>query len=298
MTAPRQILPGVTYLITRRCSEQRFFLRPSREATKIFRYALAVASERYGIVLHAFCVMSNHFHFVHTDPHAHLPDFHRDLDSIVARAMNDYLGRWDGFWDRRGYSAVQLETPGAIVEKMVYVLANPVAAALVRRGAEWPGLWSGVRGIGKGAVAVERPSEFFRARGPTPPTAELAVQAPSGFDAATLRAGLEEGLRRAEDRAAAELGAQGRSFLGAGPARAQNPNARPAKAGPRRTLSPRVATRDTWKRIEALWRLVDFREAYRRALVAWRGGARDVAFPPGTWLMRVQHGACCAAAAT
>jgi hypothetical protein len=59
MTVPRQILPGVTYLITRRCSEQRFFLRPSRKATEIFRYALAVASERYGIVLHAFCVMSN-----------------------------------------------------------------------------------------------------------------------------------------------------------------------------------------------------------------------------------------------
>jgi REP element-mobilizing transposase RayT len=294
MTVPRQILPGVTYLITRRCSEQRFFLRPSRQATEIFRYALAVASERYGIVLHAFCVMSNHFHFVLTDPHARLPDFHRDLDSLLARAMNAYLKRRDGFWERESYNAVELETPEAIVEKMVYVLANPVAAGLVRRGAEWPGLWSDPRRLGAGANTVARPDGFFRRRGPLPPSAELSLHVPSGFEAAKLIDELLERLRRDEDRAAAELGAQGRSFLGAALARVQSPNARPAPVGFRRTLRPRVATRDRWKRIEALWRFVDFREAYRRALTAWRGGARDVAFPPGTWLMRVQHGACCA----
>jgi hypothetical protein len=61
MTAPRQVLEGSTYLVTRRCSERRFFLRPSRETTEIFGYILAVMSERYGILLHAFCVLSNQY---------------------------------------------------------------------------------------------------------------------------------------------------------------------------------------------------------------------------------------------
>jgi hypothetical protein len=59
MTAPRQILPGKTHLVTRRCSERRFFLRPSKETNEIVRYLLAVLSQRYGIALHAFCVMSD-----------------------------------------------------------------------------------------------------------------------------------------------------------------------------------------------------------------------------------------------
>ncbi|HSN14760.1 MAG TPA: hypothetical protein VLT61_09020, partial [Anaeromyxobacteraceae bacterium] len=77
-----------------------------------------------------------------TDLHARLPDFNRILNGLVARATNCLLGRWKCFWDPDSYSAVRLETTNAILEKMVYVLANPVAAGLVRRGSEWPGLWS------------------------------------------------------------------------------------------------------------------------------------------------------------
>lgn len=60
VTAPRQILPGTTYMVTRRCSERRFFLRPSALTTAIFRYLLAVAASRYNVLVHAYCVMSNH----------------------------------------------------------------------------------------------------------------------------------------------------------------------------------------------------------------------------------------------
>jgi REP element-mobilizing transposase RayT len=297
MTAPRQVLQGSTYLVTRRCSERRFFLRPSRETTEIFRYVLAVMSERYGILIHAFCVLSNHVHIVLTDPHARLPDFHRDLDALVARAVNRVLHRWEAFWERDSYSAVLLETPEAVVEKMVYVLANPVAAGLVRYSSEWPGLWSDPRRIGDEGVVVDRPKRFFRAGGPLPAVARLRLHPPPGFETDQLVPELLHQLRQAEDRAAAELAAKGRSFLGVARVLAQNPNARPATCEPRRTLSPRVATRNKWKRIEALLGLVEFRTAYREALAAWRAGARGVTFPPGTWLMRVQHAVCCAAPA-
>jgi REP element-mobilizing transposase RayT len=283
--------------VTRRCSERRFFLRPTRGTTEIFRYLLAVTSERYGILLHAWCVLSNHVHIVLTDPGARLPEFHRDLDALVARAVNSSLGRWEAFWERDSYSAVRLETPEAVVEKMVYVLANPVEAGLVRRGSEWPGLWSDPRQIGSAGVEIERPKEFFRANGPLPPVARLQLHPPPGVEADAFVPDLVGQLHQAEDRAAAKLAAEGRTFLGVARVLAQKPYGRPAPGEPRRTLSPRVAAKNKWKRIEALLSLAEFRSTYRKALAAWRAGVRDAVFPPGTWLMRVQHCVLCSAPA-
>jgi putative transposase len=196
MTAARQILPGTTYLVTRRCSERRFFLRPSKRTNDIFRYILAVAASRYNIQVHAYCVLSNHFHLVVTDPHAKLPDFHRYLDGLVARAINFAIGRWEAFWDPDSYSAVRLETTEAILEKIVYVLANPVAAGLVRQASEWPGLWSGPRQLGADPVVTERPKEFFRVDGSMPASAQLQLDRPPGFETeASFGEALSNGAR-------------------------------------------------------------------------------------------------------
>jgi putative transposase len=295
MTLPRQILPGTTYLVTRRCSERRFFLRPSKRTNDIFRFVLAVAARRHGIRVHAFCVLSNHFHLVVTDPRARLPLFNRDLNGVVARAVNCSLGRWESFWDPNSYSAVRLKTPTDILQKMVYVLANPVAAGLVPRGREWPGLWSDPGLIGGDAINAERPKEFFRENGPLPASAPLQLHRPPGFESdESFVEVLAQELTEAENRAAAELRREGRSFLGVACVLSQKPRASPAPGEPRRALNPRVACRNKWGRIEALLRLAEFARAHREALDAWRAGVREVLFPAGTWLMRVQHAAPCA----
>ena len=295
MTAPRQILAGATYLVTRRCSERRLFLRPSAAVNAIFRYVLAVAAERYEIQVHAYCVLSNHFHLLVTDPRAQLPDFHRYLDGLVARAINAAMGRWEAFWDPESYSAVRLEDAATIFDKLVYVLLNPVAAGLVRRGSEWPGLWSDPGLIGGEPVQAARPERFFRKKGVLPEVAQLRLQPPPGFEAdeafvERLRARVHE----EEDAAAARHQREGRSFLTAAKALAQRPTARPAQSAPRRRLNPRVACRDPEQRIGALERLREFARDYRKALAAWREGVRDALFPEGTWLMRVRHSARCA----
>ena len=296
MTAPRQILGGTTYLVTRRCSERRFFLHPSAECTGTFRYVLAVAAARYQIDLHAFCVMSNHFHLVVTDPHARLPDFHRYLDGLVARATNACLGRWEAFWDPDSYSAVRLEDAEAVLDKMAYVLANPVAAGLVRRGSEWPGLWSDPGLIGGEPVLADRPGAFFRKDGPMPSVARLALIRPPGFEAdEAFVERLRQRIQDDEDRVAARLADEGRTFLSAPAVLAQDPVDGPKSREPRRRTDPRVATRNVERRVAALQRLRDFARSYREALDAWTEGARDVLFPHGTWLMRVRHAAPCAA---
>jgi len=44
MSLPRAIVPGRRYMITRRCSERRFFMRPDRETNNAFVYCLALAA--------------------------------------------------------------------------------------------------------------------------------------------------------------------------------------------------------------------------------------------------------------
>jgi len=296
MTAPRQVRPNVTYLVTRRCFGRMFLLRPSPVVTAVFEYVLAAKAQQYGILIHAYCVLSNHWHCVLTDPRGNLPRFQRDLGSSVARALNAAHGRWESFWAPGSYSAVALQTPDDVLDKMAYVLANPVAAGLVRRGSAWPGLWSPPQRIGAGPREVKRPDHFFRKEGRSPRSATLELCCPAGFGSVEeLRRRLVAALEAREAQAARRLGEAGRPFLGARKALAQRPFARPAPVETRRGLRPRVASRDTWKRVEALVRLKSFLAEYRVAWRAFRDGARDVVFPAGTYGMLVTFGVACAA---
>jgi REP element-mobilizing transposase RayT len=295
MTAPRQILPGTIYLLTRRCSEQRFFLRPSALTTDIFLYVLAVAASRHGVLVHAACVLSNHYHLVVTDPRAELPAFMQYLDSLVARATNASIGHWEGFWSSEGsYSAVTHATPDDVIEKIAYTLANPVAAGLVQHGAEWPGLRTAPELLGDGTIIARQPQRFFRAKGDMPDSAALVLTTPPGFSSAEeFRSKVLDACQRLEAKLRRDAQVARRPFLGRARVLAQHPFARPSGAAPRRNLNPRVAGRDPLKRIEALLALKVFRRAYREARDARRAGVQEVVFPAGTYLLRVQHGVSC-----
>jgi REP element-mobilizing transposase RayT len=296
MTAPRQVLPGTTYLVTRRCSQRQFLLRPSKVTNQTIGYLLAIAARRFHVDVHAFCVMSNHLHLVVTDPEASLPAFSQFFDSLVARSMNSLLARWEHFWAPTSYSAVALPGPAEVVDKSAYVLANPVAAGLVRRGRMWPGLWSAPQQLGTGQLEFKRPTQFFREKGATalPERASLTLVVPPGFASPDqFQRAVRDALEAREQSAAVDLAAQGRGFLGLQRVLAQPPFARPPRPEPRRGLNPRVACRDKWRRIQALGQLLDFLHDYRSALQKWRAGAALVVFPPGTYLMRVLHRAPC-----
>jgi putative transposase len=299
VTPPRRVLPGTLYLVTRRCSERRFFLRPSRLTNEIFLYVLAVAARRYGILVHAFCVLSNHCHLIVTDVDAQLPAFMQYLDSLVARAVNASLGRFEGFWATDGsYSAVEPLDPADVIAKTAYVLANPVAAGLVRCGGDWPGLWSAPEQIGCAKLTARRPKLFFDPKSHMPDAVELELTTPPGFHSPEgFRALVADALAALEQQHCAEAASEGRRFLGAARVLAQNPFARPSAGEPRFELKPRIAARDKWRRIEALSRLKSFLQAYRQSWLDRRSGIPDVQFPAGTYLLRIMHGVQCAGAA-
>jgi REP element-mobilizing transposase RayT len=296
MTAPRQVLPGTTYLVTRRCFQRQFLLRPSAATNGVFSYVLAVAAHRFGVRVHAFCVLSNHFHLVVTDPGARLPAFEQYLDSLVARALNASLGRWESFWAPSSYSAVALIAPEDVIDKVAYVLANPVAAELVRHGSDWPGLWSAPEQLGAQVISISRPGKFFRRNGCMPDVARLELTLPPGFGSVEdFRRQVVSALATREEAATTARVAQGRSVLGVAKILRQDPTASPSTCEPHRKLRPKVAGRDKWKRIEALSRLHSFLCAYREAWTAMRAGIQEVLFPAGTYWLRIAYGVRCAA---
>lgn len=290
MSLPRQVLPGATYLVTRRCTQRRFLLKPTKRTTQAFAYVLAVAADRTGVLIHAVCVLSNHWHAVVTDPLGNLPLFMAYVHKYVAKCVNADLGRWENLWSNVPYSAVRLDSAQDIWAKVVYTLSNPVAAGLVSHGSKWPGLhadWT------TPPMTVARPDWFFRPSGPMPASCTLTLVPPPMFEPGGVRLARELHERLAVNEAQIRRARNGK-FLGVRRISRQRVTDSPRKPEPRRKLSPRIACRDRWRRIEALARLRDFVDGYRAALAEWRAGVRTVVFPAGTFAMVRLHGARCA----
>jgi REP element-mobilizing transposase RayT len=262
---------------------------------EIFLYCLARAAKRTGVEVHAFCVLSNHYHLVVTDPLALLPVFAHWLNVHMARALNAHLGRWENLWSSEPYNAVKLVGERDVLAKVVYTLTNPVAAGLVRRGDDWPGLRCKPDEIGTRRFVVKRPGLFFQDSQPEVATLELTR--PQGFPELNNRdyQDLVANLVTEEESAIQHrFKVEGREFLGVPGVLAQSPHQTPRTQEGHWKLSPRVAGRSKWARIEAIQRFVGFVQDYAAALRAFCGGERDTLFPAGTYWMRVYHRVRCA----
>jgi putative transposase len=293
MSQARPIRPGATYLITRRTERRHCLLRPDPLMNALILYAFIVLAEHYGIMLHAFCAMSTHLHYVITDPLGNLPLFLAGFHRLVALGVK-IIRNWDGaVWDRSQTSVVELCTRQAIVEKIAYTLANPVAAGLVWHAAEWPGAKTVVNDIDTNAIDAQRPDQCFSRRNPKwVATASLPISLPPSVpsaDAKTFRNDIETELAKLETAAHAVIPIN--DVLGAKRATEIAPESRITSYETTRQTNPTFAVgRENAEVLKkAIQKAHDFRSAYRRAIAAWRAGDRAVEFPAGTYAMRVFH---------
>lgn len=286
MSLPRQVLPGTYYMLTRRCSERRFFLRPDRATNKAYLYCLIEAALRFQIDIVIMCMMSNHHHVVIRDRLGRYPEFIEHLHRMIARSQNALRGRWESFWASGQTSVVRLVDRDDVLRKVAYVAANPVQDQLVDRVDHWPGV-NGYRALLAGReLRAERPLHFFRKGGPMPHEVALRLRFPDDLgDAECLASELEALITRIERDAADERRRTGRSVLGRGAVLRQAWNSAPTTLEPRRVMSPRVAASNRWARIEALVRNKTFVRAYQQARSLWREGTTAL-FPPGTYWLR------------
>ncbi len=301
MTLPRQVLPGCDYMITRRCSERRFFLRPDPETNNAFIYCLALAARRAKVDILFVVAMSNHYHAGVHDPDGNFPVFAEHFHALLARCLNTHLGRFEAFWSSNPTSVVRLVEPHDVLAKMVYAYTNPCAAGLVDTSEEWPGVSSLQAALFTGTMTATRPNFFFRPAGQQPDVVSVPICRPRGFASQTeeeWNALVSERVRAAETEHREHRRAAGKSVLGRQTVLEQRPFDSPQTAEPHFGVSPRIAARSKWSRIEAIHRSRVFVESYRSAIKSWMAGVTDVVFPYGTYWMRKFGRVLCAVAET
>jgi len=289
VTIARQVLAVRTYLLTRRCTQRQLLLRPDDVVEQIFLYCLGEAVARYGITLHAFIAMSNHEHLIIRDNHGNFPEFLAHFHKMVAKSMNALRGRWENFWATEQPNAVYLVGAQDRFDKLVYLLANPVADHLVDRVSDWPGACSfGMHLSGRTRI-VKRPRCFFGPKSTMPEEVTLRLERLDGFESLTdeqWTAKVVDAVRIEEERARNDRLERGARVLGRKAVLRAEPTDVPKTVAPRRGLRPCVACREKRRRIAELEALVEFRAQRHAALMRHLEGELDVLFPHGTYRVR------------
>ena len=295
MSLPRQYRVNATYLLTRRTTERRFFLRPDPQTATTLLFTLAFYASKHEVAVHAFVFMSNHVHLVVTDKTGNLPDFTRDFYSTVARVMNRFLDRKESFWSAGTGSAIELLDNHIIMNKIAYTLTNPVAAGIVPTHTRWRlkkntnnAPLVSTLGLMKSTQKkrIKRPRNYFRSKGGTLPKATfLILEPPPGMTHEVFHRDLKTLIEEREEALATERKAECKAYLGMENALAISTDHCSLDTDEEKDIDPLFASTDLETLIEAKIRLKAFRAAYRGRLEADREGTRGV-YPDGTYAMR------------
>ena len=270
-------------------------MRPDAETNNAFLYCLAVAAKRTEVSVVFFVAMSNHYHAGIIDNRGRLPEFFEHFHKLFAKHQNALRGRWENFWATEQTSAVELVDAEDVLAKMVYALSNPVKDRLVHEAHQWPGASSLRAQLYGHSLSARRPGRLFRPDGQMPEAIALELARAPGFETTPhddFVALLRERLAAVEASLRAEHLGAGVEVVGRKAVLQQRWSDRPHTEESRRQLSPRVACKNTWRRIETLRRNGSFVDAYRAARDLLLSGI-DAVFPEGTYWLRRFAGAVC-----
>ncbi|OHC80917.1 MAG: transposase [Rhodoferax sp. RIFCSPLOWO2_12_FULL_60_11] len=136
---PRLTLPGYPHhIIQRGNNRQAIFATKADYQTMLD--LLAENARKFDVAVHAYVLMSNHFHLLAT-PHTAdgLPQMMQAVGRRYVRYFNDSQKRSGTLWEGR-YKSTLIQTERYLLACMVYIDLNPVRAGLVGRAADYP--WS------------------------------------------------------------------------------------------------------------------------------------------------------------
>ena len=169
---PRLTLPGYPHhIIQRGNNRQPIFL-----SLADYQFFLALIEEnalKFNVALHAYVLMSNHFHLLATPATQDgLPQMMQAVGRRYVRYFNDKQGRTGTLWEGR-YRSTLIETERYLLACMVYIDLNPVRAGLSPHARDYAwssyGHYAGFR-IDK----LVTPHPLFWALGNTPFAREAA----------------------------------------------------------------------------------------------------------------------------
>ncbi|MBP6717996.1 MAG: transposase [Rhodoferax sp.] len=136
---PRLTLPGYPHHVLQRGNNrQAIFISPPDHQT--YLDLLTESARTFKVEVHAYVLMSNHFHLLVTPSTAEgLPLMMQAVGRRYVRYFNDLHGRSGTLWEGR-YRSTVMEADPYLLACMAYLDLNPVRAGVVAQAADYP--WS------------------------------------------------------------------------------------------------------------------------------------------------------------
>ena len=136
---PRLTVPDYPHHINQRGNNRQAIFA----ATENYEDLLSLLGEnaqKFGVAIHAYVLMTNHFHVLATPQTAQgLPRMMQAVGRRYVRHFNDSQGRTGTLWEGR-YRSTLIQTDRYLLACMAYIDLNPVRAGLVMEPREYP--WS------------------------------------------------------------------------------------------------------------------------------------------------------------
>jgi REP element-mobilizing transposase RayT len=175
-------LHGGLYHVTSRGNGRADIYRSDGDRHR-FLHTLGSTQSRYNWVVHAYCLMSNHYHLLVETPDANLARGMQVLNSVYSQGFNRRYGHVGHLFQGR-YKAILVEKDSHLLELARYIVLNPVRAGLAAAPLDWP--WSSHRAV----IGATLPPEWLETRwilAPFGDTRQGAVERYTRFVADGLR---------------------------------------------------------------------------------------------------------------
>jgi putative transposase len=142
MTRPLRIeFAGAVYYITSRGNAKQAIFLDEKDFAD-FLGVLGLVVKRYHFILHAYCLMNNHYHLLMETPDGNLSRGMRQLNGLYTQRFNKKHQRVGPLLQGR-YQAILVDKDHYLLTLCRYVVLNPVRAKIVKDPGDWK--WSTYR---------------------------------------------------------------------------------------------------------------------------------------------------------
>jgi len=121
--------PGAFYHITSRGNEKKKIFKRQSDRKKFISY-LESATERYGALIHVFCLMTNHYHILMETPSGNISQIMQHINGAYTTYFNAKRQRSGHLFQGR-YNAILVDINEYAKELSRYIHLNPVRAGMV-----------------------------------------------------------------------------------------------------------------------------------------------------------------------
>ncbi len=150
---PRIAIPGYHHIVNRGVNRQDIF--SDEDDKEKFLQIVCKACRVYGVILHDYCLMDNHYHILIENSKENLSLFMRQINANYAIYYNKKTKRTGHLWQGR-YSSWYITSEDYLYRTIRYIEYNPIEAGLSQSIVGYPHTLASVILNGEEAIACSK----------------------------------------------------------------------------------------------------------------------------------------------